>query len=78
MHSKAPIWQSMEKEYCMGTRPLLLYTAVCEIKVIGYSLGRVPCSKCDNLQCSIAPDYGYKRWSTKLESHLVRTQSQKE
>ena len=28
MHSKAPIWQSMGKEYCMGTRPLLLYTSV--------------------------------------------------
>ena len=31
------------------------------VKATGYSLWRVPCSKCDNSQCSIAQDYGYKK-----------------
>ena len=39
-----------------------------------YSLGCVPHSKCNNSQCSIAPDYGYKRWSTDSEAPRVYTQ----
>ena len=38
------------------------------------SLGRVPCSKRDNLQCSLAPDYSYKRWSTDREAPRAYTQ----
>ena len=43
-------------------------------KVTGYSLGRVPHSKRDNSQCSLAPDYGYKRWSTDRETPRAYTQ----
>ena len=39
-----------------------------------YSLGCVPCSKCNNSQGSIAPDYCYKRWSTDREAPHVYTQ----
>ena len=46
-----------------------------DFKVTGYSLGRVPCSKRDNLQCSFAPDYGYKGWSTDREVPRAYTQS---
>ena len=42
---------------------MLLWNA-CQSLVMGYSLGRVPRSECSNSQCSLAPDYGYKRWST--------------
>ena len=38
------------------------------IKVMGYSLERAPHSKRDNSQCSLAPDYGYKRWNTDREA----------
>ena len=41
---------------------------------MGYSLGRVPRSKHDNSQCSLEPDYGYKRWSTDREAPHVYTQ----
>ena len=43
-------------------------------KVTGYNLGCAVHSKRDNLQCLIAPDYGYKRWSTDREATLVYTQ----
>ena len=42
------------------------------VKATGYSLWRVPCSKCDNSQCSIAPDYGYKKIDgAQIERQLV-------
>ena len=44
------------------------------IMVTGYSLGRVLHSKRDNSQCSLAPDYGYKRWSTDREAPCAYTQ----
>ena len=40
-------------------------------------LGRVPRSKRDYSQCSIAQEYGYKD-RAQIERHLVRTHSQKE
>ena len=43
-------------------------------KVTGYKMGRGPCSKHDNSQCSIAPDCGYKRWSTDREAPHACTQ----
>ena len=45
-----------------------------EFSVTGYSLGHVPHSNCDNSQCSLAPDYGYKRWSTDREAPRAYTQ----
>ena len=42
--------------------------------VTGYSLGHVPCSKRGNSQCSLAPDYSYRRWSTDREAPHVYTQ----
>ena len=45
-----------------------------ELKVTGYSLGGVSRSKHDNSQCSLAPDYGYKRWSTDREAPRAYTQ----
>ena len=44
------------------------------LTVMGYSLGRVPRSKRYNSQCSLAPDYGYKRWSTDREALRAYTQ----
>ena len=49
-------------------------TFTLRFKVTGYSLGRVPRSKRDNSQCSLAPDYGYKRWSTDREAPRAYTQ----
>ena len=47
------------------------------LKVTGYSLRRVPRSKHDNSQCSLAPDYGYKD-GAQIGRHLMRIHSQKE
>ena len=46
------------------------------LKVTGYDLWRVPHSKRGNSQCSLAPDYGYKRWSTDREAPRAYTQSE--
>ena len=47
---------------------------VSSVKITGYNLGRVPRSKRDNSQCSLAPDYSYKRWSTDREAPRAYTQ----
>ena len=39
-------------------------------KVTGYNLGCAMCSKRDNLQCLIAPDYDYKDGAL-IERHLL-------
>ena len=44
------------------------------LKVTGYSLRHVPCSKRDNSQCSLALDYGYKRWTTDRGAPRAYTQ----
>ena len=44
-----------------------------KLAVMGYRLGRVLCSNCNNSQCSVAPDYSYKRWSTDGEAPRVYT-----
>ena len=44
------------------------------LMVTGYSLGHVLCSKPNNSQCSFAPDYSYKGWSTDREAPCAYTQ----
>ena len=44
------------------------------LKVTGYGLGCVLRSKRGTSQCSLAPDYGYKRWSTDREAPRAYTQ----
>ena len=52
----------------------LLHICETSINVTGYSLEHVPHSIRDNLQCSLASDYGYKRWSTNREAPHAYTQ----
>ena len=52
----------------------VVWTCGFTFKVTGYSLGRVLRPKRINSQCSLAPDYGYKRWSTDRKAPSVYTQ----
>ena len=47
-----------------GMRCMRLKSSQSIIKVTGYKIGHGLHSKCNHSQCSIAPDWSYKRWST--------------